>query len=103
MARDVAREWRMFEALMIATFGDHWHAPAMRHLDIDDRALRRWERGERPISLRAWEAITDAVLARASRMARLGVEAEAFWRAELVGALDQMPHMPSHSLPNKSS
>lgn len=103
MARDVAKEWAMFEELMIATFGDHWRAPAMRHLDIDDRALRRWERGERPISLRAWEAITSACHCRAASLKIETERCERMWRAELAEVQTQTPHMPSHSLPNKSS
>lgn len=83
MARDVAKEWAMFEELMIATFGDHWHAPAMRHLEIDQRTLQRWEAGDRPISLRAWEKITKDVEQRAYRILREAHIAGDMWRAAL--------------------
>lgn len=73
----------MFEELMIATFGDHWRAPAMRHLDIDQRTLQRWEAGERPISLRAWEKITCEVHLRVETIFELAQKAETMWRAAL--------------------
>jgi len=57
-----------------ALFGAQWQRDLAREIHVDDRLVRRWAAGDRPVPPERWGQIRALMRRRAAELARIDAE-----------------------------